>query len=106
MPGCGFEVFIHRTRRFGERLSHTCCLLRSKKSAQSTLQPSLEHQHSISSTPHRSAGCTGSWYTFFDIIGYAAVLSNLGVVVFTTTQSFFGIDTLHERFVAFVIIEV
>ncbi len=35
----------------------------------------------------------GSWFVFFEIIGYAAVLSNLGVVIFTTEADFFGINT-------------
>ncbi len=54
----------------------------------------------------RCTARTGSWFIFFEIIGYTAVLTNLGVVVFTTQSSFFGIDTPYEKLVVFVVIEV
>ena len=58
-------------------------------------------------TPRITGVClAGSWFTFFEVIGYMAVLTNLGVVIFTTQEPFFGIDTVYERLVVFVVIEV
>ena len=48
----------------------------------------------------------GSWFIFFEILGYTAVLTNLGVVVFTSQADFFGIDTPYEKLVVFIVIEV
>ena len=47
----------------------------------------------------------GSWFVFFEIIGYAAIFTNLGVVVFTRQDPFFGLDSIYHKLVAFIVIE-
>ena len=49
---------------------------------------------------------SGSWYTFFGIIGYAAVLTNLGVIIFTTDGSVLAVTDMYSKVVVFVVVEV
>ena len=53
-----------------------------------------------------SLTCPGSWYTFLEIMGYIAVMSNLGVVIFTDPSDFFVLSSVQDKLIAFVIIEV
>lgn len=42
----------------------------------------------------------------FEVIGYISVLSNVGIVVFTSQDNFFGIYSRYGKLCAFVVIEV
>ena len=48
----------------------------------------------------------GSWYYFLQILGYLAVFTNLGVIVFTGNHAFFNLESAHSKLIAFVAVEV
>lgn len=47
----------------------------------------------------------GTWYYFLQLLGFLAVFSNLGVIVFTGNHKFFNLNSYRPKLVAFVIIE-
>ncbi len=87
-----------------------CCLSSEPGAPRSGLKPRYAHVGTACVALCPRACCVwlsaGRWFVFFEIIGYAAVLSNLGVVIFTTQRDFFGIDTQYERLVVYIVLEV
>jgi len=53
----------------------------------------------------RGAQDIGSWYVFLEVLGYAAIFTNLGVIVFTGQHKFFEIEAGLKKLIAFVAVE-